>query len=161
MEPVKDGQPAASKSGPAAASSSGAKSSSQPPALPSGLKQFYVPTRGSAPAGSKLLYQPTILGAAKVHFSNTKAKVDTSQSMVYTTPVTDGAIPVLWDNAETFDVPATDLEKSPRSGAQFGSLPSAPSQAKNYADWEKDFGAWLYGSQRLDPAAKPQPENQL
>ena len=155
MEPVKDGQPAASKSGLAAASSSGAKSSSQPPALPPGLKQFYAPTRGSAPAGSKLLYQPTILGAAKVQYSNTKAKVDTSQSLVYTTPVTDNAIPVLWDNAETFDVPATDLEKSPRSGAQFGSLPSAASQAKNYADWEKDFGAWLYGSQRLDLLQSP------
>ena len=150
MKPVKDGQPATSKSGPAAASASNAKSSSQPPALPPGLKQFYIPTRGSAPAGCKLLYQPTILGAAKVHFSNSKAKVDTSQSMVYTTLVTDDAIPVLWENAEAIEVPATDLEKSPRSGSQFSSLPSAASQVKNYNDWEKDFITWLYGSQRLD-----------
>jgi hypothetical protein len=155
MEPVKDGQPVASKTGPLTVSASGAKSSSQPPALPPGLKQFYVPTRGSAPAGSKLFYQPTILGAAKVHFSNTKAKVDTSQNLVYTTPVTDNAIPVVWENAEALDVPAADLEKSPSSNAQFNTLPPAASQAKNYSGWEKDFSSWIYGSQRLDLLQSP------
>jgi len=155
MEPVKDGKPTVSKSGPASASASGAISSSQPPALPPGLKQFYIPTRGSAPAGSKLLYQPSILGAAKVNYSDSKAKVDTSQSMVYTTPVTDNAIPVLWENAEIIDVPATDLEKSPQSNVQFALLPTAASQAKNYTDWEKDFSTWLYGSQRLELLQSP------
>ena len=91
----------------------------------------------------------------KIQYSNTKAKVDTNQSLVCITPVTDDAIPVLWENAETIDVPATDLEKSPRSSAQFSPLPPAASQAKNYADWEKDFGAWLNGSQRLDLLQSP------
>jgi len=155
MEPIKDGQPVASITGPSTVSASGAKSSSQPPALPPGLKQFYVPTRGSAPAGNKLFYQPTILGAAKVHFSNTKAKVDTSQNLVYMTPVTDNAIPVVWENAEVLDVPATDLEKSPSSNSQFSILPSAANQSKNYSDWEKDFSSWIYGSQRLDLLQSP------
>jgi hypothetical protein len=40
------------------------------------------------------------LGAAKVHYSDSKVKVDTSASLVYVTAVTDNAIPVLWDQAE-------------------------------------------------------------
>jgi prefoldin subunit 5 len=129
--------------------------SSQPPSLPPGLGQFFIPARGGTPAGSNLLYQPKILGAAKIHYSDSKARVDTSQSVVYITAVTDDAIPVLWDNAETMDVPATDLEKSPRSGALFGILPPAAGQVKNYAGWEKEFTSWLYGSQRLDVLQSP------
>lgn len=158
MEPIKDGNPSmasAQASTLTTASNSSGKVSSQPTALPPGLKQYYAPMRGSAPGGSSLVYQPKLLGAAKVHFSNSKAKVDTSNNVVYITPITDNAIPVLWENAEAIEVPATDLEKSPRSGAQFSSLPASASQAKNYTDWEKDFGAWLYGSQRLDLLQSP------
>ncbi len=155
MEPAKAGKPAAASPGPKPVSAIGSGTSSQPPALPPGLKQFYIPARGAAPAGGGLVYKPKILGAAKIHYSHTKSKVDTSQSMVCVTPITDDAIPVLWENAEAIDVPATDLEKSPRSGAQFSALPPAASQAKNYSDWEKDFGTWLYGSQRLDLLQSP------
>jgi hypothetical protein len=119
------------------------------------LKQFYVPVRGSAPVDSNLFYQPRLIGAANIHYSNTRAKVDTSQSMVYMTPITDDAIPVVWENAEIIDIPATDLEKSPRGNAQFSTLPSSANQAKNYPDWEKDFATWLYGSQRLDLLQSP------
>ena len=80
MEPVKGTVPTGSKSGGAPDPVSKTGVSTQPPALPPGLKQFYVPTRGSAPANSKLLYQPRLIGAAKIHYSNTRAKVDTSQS---------------------------------------------------------------------------------
>jgi hypothetical protein len=159
MEPVKDkkntmpGAPT-STTAPASVIGSGG-TSSQPPALPPGLNQFFSPARGTAPAGSKLVYQPKILGAAKIQYSDSKSKIDTSESIVYITAITDNAIPVLWENAETMDVPATDLEKSPRSEALFSNLPSAASQAKNYTDWEKDFGTWLYGSQRLDLLQSP------
>jgi len=158
MDPVKAGRPAtpaAHLSQPGHASVTAGGTSSQLPALPPGLGQFFVPMRGGVPAGSNLLYQPKILGAAKIHYSDSKARVDTSQSVVYITPVTDDAIPVLWDKAEAMDVPATDLEKAPRSGAQFDALPPAASQVKNYAGWEKDFTTWLYGSQRLDMLQSP------
>jgi len=158
MEPVKDGSPAmiaaqSSTSGVVAIPAD--KTNMQPPALPPGLKQYYVPIRGSAPSGGILLYQPRLLGATKIQYSNTKAKVDTSQSLVFTTPITDEAIPVLWENAEPIEVPATDLEKIQEEGAHFSALPPAASQAKNYTDWEKDFGNWLYGSQRLDLLQSP------
>lgn len=155
MQPYKDGKPAASKPTPVPAPAMGGGTSPQPPTLPPGLKQFFVPARGAAAGGKNLVYRPHILGAAKVHYSDSKAKVDTSTSLVYITSVTDDAIPVLWEKAESLDVPATDLEKSPAGGAEFAALPPAASQAKNYANWEKDFATWLYGSQRLDLLHSP------
>jgi hypothetical protein len=158
MDPVKAGRPAMPATQPSQTGSApvmGSVTSSQPPSLPPGLRQFFVPARGSVPSGSNLLYKPNILGAAKIHYSDSKAKVDMSQSVVFVTLVTDDAIPVVWEIAEAMEVPATDLEKGPRSGAQFYNLPSAASQAKNYAEWEKDFTSWLYGSQRLDLLQSP------
>ena len=153
MDPIKKGIPISSTKPLATKPSTG--SSSQPPALPPGLKQYYLPVRGVVPSGSNLLYQPTLLGATKIHFSSSKDKVDTSQSNTFVTPITDDAIPVLWENAENIDVPATDLEKKPGSGAEFETLPSAAGQVKNYSEWEKDFSAWLYGSQRLELLQSP------
>jgi len=155
MGPVKEGRPATAATMPAPASAMAVQSNSQMPALPPGIQQFFIPARGSTPFGNNLLYQHKILGAAKISYSDSKTKLDTAQNVVYVTPVTDNAIPVLWDNAEIIDVPATDLEKSPRSGAQFGTLPSSAGQNKNYPDWEKDFSTWLYGSQRLDLLQSP------
>jgi hypothetical protein len=62
---------------------------------------------------------------------------------------------VQWENAEVMDVPASDLEKKPGSGAIFAALPSVAGQEKKYSDWEKDFKTWLYGSQRLELLKSP------
>jgi hypothetical protein len=151
MDPLKDGKPVAADSAtPPPAPGTTEDTGTHPPALAPGLAQYYVPARGTAPAGAQLVYQPAILGAAKIHYSESKSKIDTSETVVYVTPITDDAIPVLWEKADLLDVPANDLEKAPRAGAQFGSLPSPASQAKNYSGWEKDFATWLYGSQRIN-----------
>jgi hypothetical protein len=151
MGPVKDGLPAdAEKATPPPGPGKNEGTASQPPALAPGLAQFYIPVRGTASTGANLIYQPRIIGAAKIHFSDSKSKTDSTENLVFVTPVTDEALPVLWDRAEAVDVPANDLEKSPQSGSLFSTLPSPANQAKNYSDWEKDFADWLYGSQRLN-----------
>lgn len=126
-----------------------------PPPLPAGIQAFFLPVRGSAPAGNKLVYQPGIVGAAKVNFADSKKKVGVTQSKVYLTPITDDPIPVTWDQAEEISIPATDLEKSGQDGAQFSELPPAASQSKNYTAWNKDFGGWLYGTQVINLLQSP------
>ncbi|MBN2115624.1 MAG: ATP-binding protein [Anaerolineales bacterium] len=129
--------------------------SSGKPALPPGISEFFLPARGSGAAGNKLVYEPKIIGAAKINFADAKAKVNVSESKVFLTPITDDAIPVTWDSAEEISIPATDLEKSARAGAQFGNLPACASQAKNYTAWSKDFTNWLYGSQAINLNRSP------
>jgi hypothetical protein len=129
--------------------------SSSQPAVPPGVSAFFLPVRGSAPAGSKLVYQPKIAGAAKINFTNPKAKINAAENKVFLTPITDDAIPVTWENAEEIGISATDLEKTAQGGAQFNDLPAAASQAKSYAAWNKDFTNWLYGSQTINVLQSP------
>ncbi len=96
---------------------SGSTNTTQQASLPPDIPSFYIPVRGSASSGNKLLYMPKMLGAAKINFSDPKTKIELTESKVYVTPVTDNAIPVIWDSCREIDIPATDLEKSPQMNA--------------------------------------------
>jgi len=119
----------------------------QRPALPAEIQQFFIPVRGR---GDNVLYRPVIFGAAKINFVDAKTKIDVTQAAAFTTPITDNAIPVTWDDGQAIDVPATDLEKDPIGGAQFADLPPVVGKAKNYAAWQREFVTWLYGTQQID-----------
>jgi len=162
MDPIKSAAPvapAAGSSQPASAAPStgilAAAAALQPSALPPDVPCFYIPVRGSAPPGSQLTYIPGILGASRIHFSDSKAKVEFSETGLFLTPVTDGAIPVAWEKAQPVDIPAEDLERSPRPEARFANLPPAAGQSKNYAAWNRDFISWLYGTRKIDLLFSP------
>jgi hypothetical protein len=158
MDPVKSLDITPPSPAPDTRSTSGATASaiaSVQAALPPDIPCFYVPARGNTTAENKLLYLPRILGAAKINFSDKKAKIEMLESSVYLTPVTDDAIPVVWEKAQQINVPATDLEKTPQAGALFGTLPPSASQSRNYSSWSRDFIAWLYGTQKLELLLSP------
>jgi hypothetical protein len=130
-------------------------SAAQRPALPPDVQQFFIPARGTAPAGNRLLYRPTILGAAKVGFADAKTKVDAIQDMMFATPLTDEAVPVNWEYAQPVDIAVSDLERAPQEAAQFTDLPAAAGKAKNYAGWSKDYVTWLYSTRSLQLLQSP------
>jgi hypothetical protein len=115
----------------------------------------YLPARGSAPAGSSLLYQAMILGAARLGFSDSKTRVDVTRPLVAMTPITDEAVPVSWERGSVVAVAVDDLEKLPAAGAAFGPLPGPASKPRSFAAWSQDFGAWLYASQKLELMRSP------
>jgi hypothetical protein len=127
----------------------------QPASLPPDVPCYYVPVRGSAPSGSRLVYVPKVIGAAKINFSDSKAKVDVAESHLFYTALTNNAIPVSWDTCEEIDLPANDLERSSQPHAIFSELPSMATQSKNYANWNRDFSNWLYGSQKVELFMSP------
>lgn len=118
------------------------------PSLPPEVPQFFIPARGNKSA--TLVYQPFVLGAAKVNFADTKTRVDVTREVTSLTPITEAAMPVNWEAAREADVAVGDLEKQPAEGAQFAELPTAGAKAKNYAAWSKDFVNYLYGAQKLE-----------
>jgi outer membrane murein-binding lipoprotein Lpp len=117
--------------------------------VPPEVQQQFIPAR-SGPAGATLVYEPRVLGAAKVRFTDPKSGLDTTSDLVYLAPISDGAVPIDWDNAEATSIPLTDLEKSPAASAQFGALPPAAAQAKSYNAWRSDFAGWLFRNATLD-----------
>lgn len=124
--------------------------SPHPPAMPPDVPTFYLPVRGSASPGTKLVYQPRILGAAKITYSDSKTNLNQSESGVFVTPVTDNAIPVVWEEAEEIEIPAMDLEKMPHPQAVFAPLPASAGQSRSYPAWNRDFNNWLYGTRKLE-----------
>jgi hypothetical protein len=125
------------------------KTSGQPPSLSSDVPRFFLPPGVRAPSGHTLYYLPKLLGAAKVNFSDTRTRVDTTQNLAFITPITDEIIPVNWESSQELRIALTDLERPPPQEAQFGDLPAPASLAKSYATWTKDFVTWLYNTQEL------------
>jgi hypothetical protein len=140
---------------PVAASVGTAVAASQPTTTPPEVPVVYLPTRGSPPSGASLHYQPMILGAARLGFSDSKTRVDVTRPLVALSPITDEAVPVAWERSRVVELAVDDLEKMPAAGASFGSLPGAAAKPKSFAAWSKDFGAWLYASQKLELLRSP------
>ncbi len=122
------------------------------PSLPSDVTQFFIPLRGSA---SGVTYQPRMVGAAKIHLSDLKLKVDTTQEVVALTPIVDQPVPVDWEAAQEADFALQDLERTPVSGIQFSDLPGLAAKLKQFASWSRDFVTWVYGSQKIELLLSP------
>ncbi|MFO0706848.1 MAG: ATP-binding protein [Nitrospira sp.] len=149
MDPVRADPARVGSAGAEAAPTKAPKGGARP-IVPPDVPQHFVPLRGSKPEGSELVYVPMLLGAAQVRFSDTKSAIDQSQDVTVLAPVTDGPVPVDWDHAVAADLAVADLESSPDPAAQFLPLPASAGKAKSYADWNKDFGGWLFRTQKLE-----------
>ena len=146
---------------PSAPAPSGAAASA--PILPPDVQQYFLPVRGSRPTGSTLVYEPTVLGFAKVHFDDRKLGVNTDQPMTTLCPFVDGPVPVDFEQTNQIALTDRDVERQPADGAGFATLPPAASKAKSYTDWSKRLADRLYRtatlelmySEALDELSKP------
>jgi hypothetical protein len=106
--------------------------------VPPGIQEFFL--GGSGPAS---VYQPALLGVARVSFSDRVLAVDAIKEVMYVVPITEDAIQVDWEQAERLDARPSDLERQPDADAAFAPLPPVAMQPKKYATWEKAFARWL------------------
>jgi hypothetical protein len=125
------------------------------PMLPPDVPQHFVPLRGTKPEGSELVYAPMLLGASQIRFSDSKSGIDTTQDMTVLAPMADGPLAVDWDKATAAELVVADLEREPEDGAQFLPLPASAGKAKSYADWNKDFGGWLFRTRKVELFRSP------
>ena len=125
------------------------------PVLPPDVPQYFVPIRGTKPEGSDLVYVPTLVGSSQVRFTDSKSAIDTTQDVSVLIPITESAITVDWDHAASADLAVADLEQAPQDGAQFLALPPSAGKVKTYETWNKDFGGWLFRTQKLQLFKSP------
>ena len=93
---------------------------------------------------------PVLLGAARVHFTDAKLKIDAVRDVLYAAPFADDPLPVDWSRSVALDVRPEALRRvSPGDRLLHEQLPSAALQPKNYAAWTKSFARWVAGSARL------------
>jgi hypothetical protein len=119
------------------------------PVLPPGISQFFLPVSGDRPSGARLLYSPIILASGTVRFADSKMQIETTQELTYLVPVTAQANPVSWSDSVRVRLGAGALEESPEKMACFATMPSPAALPANYKAWSKEFGNWLYETQKL------------
>ena len=125
------------------------------PVLPPDVPQHFVPIRGAKPEGSELVYAPMLLGSSQVRYADSKTRIETMQDVTVLVPITEGAVTVDWDRAAPAGVMPADLDQRPETEARFLALPSAAGKAKNYETWNRDFGGWLFRTQKLSLLKSP------
>jgi hypothetical protein len=129
-----------------AAASRPATTGGERPLVPPGIPQYFVPASGAAPAD----YEPVILGAAHVAFSDPKLKVSETRTVLYSAPVSDGPIPVDWSAAAPVDQDPSALRSEPIPGSSFRAAPAAALNPKSFAAWQKDFARFLAQNERVE-----------
>jgi hypothetical protein len=145
--------PAASQAAPAplrstlASTAPTPSAAGQPPILPVGISQYFIPARAAA---GTVTYHPMIYGSAQVRYVDAKLKIDAPADVVVVTPVIQGPVPVDWSAALAIEVGPSDLESAPAAGVGFADLPANVVKARSLDGWGRDFQAWVYGSQSLD-----------
>jgi hypothetical protein len=77
-----------------------------------------------------------------------------TESVALLTPITTEGRAVDWEQAEEATVTAGDLEASPPSAA-FAELPPVAGTAKNYENWRKELGAWLFRTRKQEVLMNP------
>ena len=127
--------------------------SSHRPIVPPGIEEFFL--RAEAPGNGGVLYEPAILGAARVSFSDRKLGVDDTRDVFYAAPIRDDAIQVDWAEANALEIGRGDLRRDPEEDARFAPLPSIAAQPRKYAAWQKSFARWVAQNERIELLREP------
>lgn len=125
------------------------------PIVPPAVPQYFLPLRSAQPEKADLVYQPMVLGAVQVRFTDNKAAVDATDALMRLAVIGTGAVPVEWEQAHIAEVDLADLEREPAGGARFEPLPGIASQAKQYETWKSDLSAWVFRTQKLELFRSP------
>lgn len=119
------------------------------PMLPQEIKQFFLPVKQALAGDDSVEYQPVLLGAADIIYSNSRFDVQTQKRGVWSCAFVSGTIPVDWSRGQMLELGPDELDSNGISGATYASLPVDASNAKRYGDWNKQFARWLQTSQAL------------
>jgi len=135
MSAKKGGAPAAKAAEPLPTASGG-----RLPAVPPGIRQFFLPSDGTL--------RPRLVGSAKVRFSDAKSGVDETRDITLAAEFPTGAGEAEW--TEPLDAAPKDFLTAPPADASFAELPSLAAVEKNYAGWEKAFARWVADNERCE-----------
>jgi hypothetical protein len=144
-------QPVAARK-PAGADTARAVAAAGRPVVPPDIPQFFAP---DAAAAVSTPLRPVVYGAVNVRFVEPKAHVDVTELATLAAPISDGAVPVDWSQAERVDYPPEMLERDAPAGVTFSSLPASALKARSYDAWNKQLAAWLAANETIELFSSP------
>jgi hypothetical protein len=95
----------------------------------------------------RVVYRPSALAEARVHFVDAKSSVDLWQTVLVRAPISD--LDALWEEASVSLQSAMVLDTQPVAGASFAELPGVALRPKSYENWAKAASSFLYQTRTL------------
>lgn len=120
--------------------------STRKPMVPAEISEFFINMQTPTKKG---VYKGQLLGKAKLHFVDTKNKIDVWHEVSILAPTDANGNNVLWEEGKNWPDLQDQLEKTALPETPFEELPSGLMQIKNYLAFEKTFKAFLYQNQTL------------
>jgi hypothetical protein len=107
-----------------------------------------------------LLYEPAILGGARVRFVDRKRKLDELQEKMLLAPPPDGLRGVDWDSAQALPLRLDELSSSLQTpeteqGPFFAPVPELANSERELRGIARDLSDWLYHHSRLPLTVHP------
>jgi len=121
----------------------------QRPVLPAGIPEHFLPVKSSLSDEQSLIYRPAILGASRLHFVDTKARVDLWEKIVLFLLLSGDETKISWDEAAEFKDGDPEFDQKGLKQATFAPLPPGASRPESYAAWKKDLMNYLYQNRTL------------
>ena len=105
-------------------------------------------------AAVQLIYEPAILGAAEVRFTDRKRQINEQHAQLLLAPISERIGGVDWSDAEALTLPLRDLLKQSESvnesqGPFFAAVPEQANSAKELKEIQGDLADWLYYHHKL------------
>lgn len=129
--------------------------SSQRPVVPPEVPQNFIPIRGVISPDSAIHYIPNFYGAAKTYYADGKIGISAEQEVIQLVPISENTSVIDWQTGTASSISDTDLERFPAEDATWGDLPADLVTSKSYQKWSKDFGDWVFRTQKLDLMRSP------
>jgi len=126
-----------------------ARSSTQKPLVPREVPQDFLPVRESVPPGSRVLYRPALGGMVRLHYAQTRSKVDHWESLWVFLLLARSTTDVNWDRCELQPGKKPTLVREGFPGAGFSDLPAPAFDPKSYSKWSTSLSSHLYRTRTL------------
>jgi hypothetical protein len=120
------------------------------PVVPPAAEEQFAPIAGPLDTGDRLIYRPTLLAVARLHFVRaTYGKVDVWRTLAFLRQVRGDQLDDVWKDAVELAGVEFDLEDAPSDEVPFAELPADLANARNYGKWKRELKDWAYREKTL------------
>jgi len=141
--------------------SHGASSSSLKPSLPPGIKELYLPVKTQPSATARLIYQPALAVFAQIAIFDNRLGLSHIADVGHYFELSEDILGLIWDKATPLSIKIEELEREPKEGASFLSLPSRflsmiKSAENDYLDYlTRSYQLILWKSNTFQTVSRP------
>jgi DNA helicase HerA-like ATPase len=115
------------------------------PLLPPEIEEYFEPLKKAG----KTIYCPSLLGEAKLHFTQTAGGIDLWEKVALIADISDCLPDEPWQSAEMIIEEAPEREKTPDNEASFAQMPGELAKPKTYSTLATGLKDHLYRNHSL------------